>query len=577
MKSFLKFIFSFSILSLSLIYSQEKGVSEIKGNISVMCFDNFDGSQSYKKYYLNNSQGLFLLKENNNLKMDVNKGDHIVITNGLLSNNTILVDKNNIHKEITSISDTTKVKEINMLMVLATYINGDTTKLPTANEFKTKFLNSNSAIGGYLKEVSAGKVKFSNLDVVGWVSINRNFRNGVGVGDTSSLSPALTSDELNKIFKNYSINKSKYNYFSVIENYYNKDEGDLGYSFQGPYYDSEFGKMMRFCADQFYYQNDPFTPPDFFEVNDVKSPNNWTTFSRVFMHEMGHTFGFGHANTLINNDITQVNWYADYSDLMGGLSGHYSGYFKEIAGWLDSTNTLTISKSGNYTIKNFESINGTRFAKIQLVKNGNPVYLYLEYRNGTGFDYNPPAIPPFHVHFNQLHPYNTEGLFLKSTARFWKSNYDTTELYMINVHSIVDDGSSTETLNGSNIYSNNDWNIQVGPIVSRTDSTITFSVKFGQPTNVKITDIPYNYFLGQNYPNPFNPTTVINYSLPKSGFVTIKVYDVLGKVVTTLVNENKPVGNYKVEFNANKLTSGIYFYRMEAGNFIESKKLLLLK
>ena len=88
---------------------------------------------------------------------------------------------------------------------------------------------------------------------------------------------------------------------------------------------------------------------------------------------------------------------------------------------------------------------------------------------------------------------------------------------------------------------------------------------------------PSSFQLSQNYPNPFNPTTVINYSLPKSGFVTIKVYDVLGKVVTTLINEDKPVGNYKVEFNANKLTSGIYFYRMESGLYSQTNKLLLLK
>jgi len=79
------------------------------------------------------------------------------------------------------------------------------------------------------------------------------------------------------------------------------------------------------------------------------------------------------------------------------------------------------------------------------------------------------------------------------------------------------------------------------------------------------------------YPNPFNPSTTIKYSLPKASFVTIKIYDVLGHEVETLVNAEKSAGNYKVKFNASKLTSGIYFYKMKAGIFLEVHKLLLLK
>jgi len=93
----------------------------------------------------------------------------------------------------------------------------------------------------------------------------------------------------------------------------------------------------------------------------------------------------------------------------------------------------------------------------------------------------------------------------------------------------------------------------------------------------ELVDIPTHYELNQNYPNPFNPTTTINYSIPKSSFVTIKIYDVLGKEAVTLVNENKPVGNYRVHFNAGKFVSGVYFYRMQAGDFVQTKKIILLK
>jgi hypothetical protein len=89
--------------------------------------------------------------------------------------------------------------------------------------------------------------------------------------------------------------------------------------------------------------------------------------------------------------------------------------------------------------------------------------------------------------------------------------------------------------------------------------------------------IPTKFDLLQNYPNPFNPTTTINYQLPQSGFVTIKVFDILGREVATLVHVNKQIGYYSANFDAGKLTSGIYFYTIRVNNYIESKKMLLLK
>jgi len=89
--------------------------------------------------------------------------------------------------------------------------------------------------------------------------------------------------------------------------------------------------------------------------------------------------------------------------------------------------------------------------------------------------------------------------------------------------------------------------------------------------------IPDEYKLEQNYPNPFNPTTVISYQIPQQGFVTLKIFDVLGKEVATLVNEEKPAGVYEVSFNAVDLASGVYIYRMKVNDFIQSKKMVLLR
>jgi streptogramin lyase len=93
----------------------------------------------------------------------------------------------------------------------------------------------------------------------------------------------------------------------------------------------------------------------------------------------------------------------------------------------------------------------------------------------------------------------------------------------------------------------------------------------------EIKTLPTDFLLYQNYPNPFNPSTTIQFSIPVTAFTTLKVYDILGNEVATLVNEEKPVGTYRVEFNAKQLSSGVYIYRMQAGKFTASKKFTLMK
>lgn len=90
-------------------------------------------------------------------------------------------------------------------------------------------------------------------------------------------------------------------------------------------------------------------------------------------------------------------------------------------------------------------------------------------------------------------------------------------------------------------------------------------------------ELNFQYHLFQNFPNPFNPTTKINYSIPLRSFVTLKVYNMLGIEIATLVNEEKPVGNFEVEFDGGSLSSGIYFYKMETSSFSDTKKFILLK
>jgi len=118
-----------------------------------------------------------------------------------------------------------------------------------------------------------------------------------------------------------------------------------------------------------------------------------------------------------------------------------------------------------------------------------------------------------------------------------------------------------------------------GYLLASTDDGMFKSLNTTTDVNTNEINPPSEYLLHQNYPNPFNPNTTIKYQIPEISFVTIKVYDVLGKEIVTLVDEEKPAGEYNVEFRIDnlELSSGIFFYQLQAGNYIETKKMVLLK
>jgi hypothetical protein len=95
--------------------------------------------------------------------------------------------------------------------------------------------------------------------------------------------------------------------------------------------------------------------------------------------------------------------------------------------------------------------------------------------------------------------------------------------------------------------------------------------------SVEDVNIPLSFNISQNFPNPFNPVTKINYELPKDTKVKLVIYDILGREIKTLVNEIKQSGKYTVEFNGSNLASGVYFYRIQAGDYIAVKRMVLVK
>ena len=142
------------------------------------------------------------------------------------------------------------------------------------------------------------------------------------------------------------------------------------------------------------------------------------------------------------------------------------------------------------------------------------------------------------------------------------------------------EGNGTTTQTHS--YSYTDKNLNGGKYYYRLKQ-IDFDGSYEYSNVIEVSvNIPTVFSLEQNYPNPFNPATIIKYSIPENSYVTLKIYDILGDEIETLVNEEKPAGTYELEFNSHSsdvrnLTSGVYFYQLKAGSFVETKKMVLLK
>lgn len=127
-------------------------------------------------------------------------------------------------------------------------------------------------------------------------------------------------------------------------------------------------------------------------------------------------------------------------------------------------------------------------------------------------------------------------------------------------------------LTGGQIYLRTGVSVVSGGTFKTVLDTTLVGVEYGDE---KI--IPENFSLLQNYPNPFNPSTKIKYAIPQSSMVVLKVIDILGNEVETLVNEEKQAGSYELSWYAENLPTGVYFYQLKVGNFVETKKMVLMK
>ncbi len=142
-----------------------------------------------------------------------------------------------------------------------------------------------------------------------------------------------------------------------------------------------------------------------------------------------------------------------------------------------------------------------------------------------------------------------------------------------NIDFVNGNGTTTEPQS----YSFVDENLSTGKYQYRLKQT-DFDGTFEYSNTIEVeVSIPTRFSLNQNFPNPFNSVTSIQYAIANKQFVTLKVYDILGKEIATLVNENKEAGNYSVDFNAAELPSGVYIYQLSTADFTQIKKMILTK
>jgi hypothetical protein len=151
------------------------------------------------------------------------------------------------------------------------------------------------------------------------------------------------------------------------------------------------------------------------------------------------------------------------------------------------------------------------------------------------------------------------------------------------VWNTIDSVNAGGTSLSKRVYAVTDSSVSAGTWVYRIKEVdLNGAVHYSETATTALLSIASSpvvtaYALEQNFPNPFNPSTTIQYALPNAGDVRLTVFNVLGQEAATLVNENKPAGTYSVQFDASRLASGLYFYRLQAGSYVEMKKLVLLK
>jgi hypothetical protein len=348
---------------------------------------------------------------------------------------------------------------------------------------------------------------------------------------------------------------------------------------EGRYWSFDYGPAHFVVVDQ-YTNYDPGSTQLTWIENDLASTLKPWKF--IYLHEPGWSAGGGHSNnSSVQNYIQPLCEQYDVSILFAGHNHYYARAVK------NGIQHITTGGGGaplHQPNNNYGNIVTTsmshHFCKIEI--EGDSLNFKAVKTDGTvvdsfafsGFN-SPPAIiskPDTIAYIDSLYQYlviaddNIKDTLTYSliTTPYWIS-IDSTIGLIEGTPSANDIGDTLVTVRVDDNYGRGD--------------TQTYTLYISPPVGIdtRINQIPQTFALFQNFPNPFNPTTKIKYQIPELSFVTLKVFDVLGNEISILVNEEKNAGSYKIVFDATNLPSGIYFYRLQVGSYVETKKMVLMK
>jgi hypothetical protein len=351
-----------------------------------------------------------------------------------------------------------------------------------------------------------------------------------------------------------------------------------------------------------YNHNQPYTLGFNLVGNPYPSPINWNAAS-------------GWTKTNIDNALyyfqagTTDQYTGTYSTYINGISsdGLATNIIPSMQGFFVHVSNGTYPVTGTLGITNSVRINDLTHALIKSVRTDTLPLLRITAGfadNGTPSD---PAVIYFDSSATQLFDKNLDALKLMNTDILVPNLYTmTSDTNRLSINAIPFPVDSIRRIPLGIKTAKDGWiTFKASDIVQmptkryiylvdtvaginqdlRINPQYRFFLKAGEYENrfslafslTVLNTIPTEFSLLQNYPNPFNPRTTIKYSIPQKSFVSITVYDILGKEVSKLVNEEKQAGSYEVQFDGSRLSSGVYFYRLHAGSFFKTKKLVLLK
>ena len=305
-------------------------------------------------------------------------------------------------------------------------------------------------------------------------------------------------------------------------------------------------------------------------------PNGSYLSAVCFINE-NSGWAVGNAGTILRTTNGGNTWSSQSSGTINRLysvsftdsnNGTAVGGNGTIVRTTDAGNTWTIQSSGTsrdlYAVSFTDSNSGTAVGgngTILRTNNGGGVYLPVEL---ISFDviYSNSSIKLKWLTATEL---NNHGFEIERSLD--KTNWATIGFR---------EGKGTTSEPQDYTYSDDISEISSSKLYYRLKQ-VDFNGTFEYTKIVEVEIAPTKFALQQNYPNPFNPSTKISWQSPVGSWQTLKIYDILGKEIATLVNEEKPAGNYEVDFNASQLASGIYYYQLRAGDYVETKKMILLK